>query len=93
MVYAKQIAPEYQESPLFLNGCFPDNIILTGNRQFNSHTTPEYDKIVANETTPRMAGAAGRGRRRRGRQHNYCRPRAFDGESVESLYHLRRLPK
>lgn len=47
MVYAKQIAPEYQESPLFLDGCFPDDIILTGNRHFNSHTTPEYDKIAA----------------------------------------------
>lgn len=46
MVYAKQIAPEYQESPLFLDGCFPDDIILTGNRHFNSHTTPEYDKIA-----------------------------------------------
>jgi hypothetical protein len=47
MVYAKQIAPEYQESPLFIDGCFPDNIILTGNRDYNSHTTPEYDKIAA----------------------------------------------
>lgn len=44
-IYAKQVNPEYQESPLFIEGCFPDNIILTGNRDYNSHTTPEFDQI------------------------------------------------
>ena len=44
-IYAKQVSPEYQESPLLIEGCFPDNIILTGNRDYNSHTTPEYDQI------------------------------------------------
>ena len=44
-IYAKQVSPEYQESPLFIEGCFPDNIILTGNRDYNSHTTPEFDQI------------------------------------------------
>lgn len=44
-IYAKQVNPEYQESPLFIDGFFPDNIILTGNRDFNSHTTPEFDQI------------------------------------------------
>ena len=44
-IYAKQVSPEYQESPLFIDGCFPDNIILTGNRDYNSHTTPEFDQI------------------------------------------------
>lgn len=45
-LYAKQINPEYQESPLFFDECFPDNIIVTGNRDYNSHTTAEYDQIV-----------------------------------------------
>lgn len=44
-IYAKQVAPEYQESPLFY-GDLPENIIVTGNRYFNSHTTPLYDRIV-----------------------------------------------
>ena len=46
-LYAKQIAPEYQESPLFYDEeFFPDNIIVTGNCDYNSHTTEEYDKII-----------------------------------------------
>lgn len=44
-IYAKQVPPEYQESPLFY-GDFPENIIVTGNRNFNSHTTPLYDRII-----------------------------------------------
>lgn len=56
MLYAKQIAPEYQESPLFLcDDLFPDNIILTGNRNYNSHTTPEFEQISA--YFEEMAGA------------------------------------
>ena len=47
-IYAKQVSPEYQESPLFLDECFPEDIILTGNRNYTSRTTPEYDKIAAN---------------------------------------------
>lgn len=46
-IYAKQVSPEYQESPLFLDECFPEDIILTGNRNYTSRTTPEYDKIAA----------------------------------------------
>lgn len=48
MVYAVQIAPEFQESPLFLDLCFPENIIVTGNRDFKSHTTVEYDTLMEN---------------------------------------------
>ena len=44
-VYVRQIEPEYQESPLFLFECFPDNIVVTGNRDYNSHTTPLYDRV------------------------------------------------
>ncbi len=46
-IYAKQISPEYQESPFFLWGAadaYP-GVIFDGNRNFNSHTTPEYDAI------------------------------------------------
>ena len=48
-IYAKQVSPEYQESPFYLFG--PDDlytgVIFTGNRQYNSRTTPEFDKIQA----------------------------------------------
>ena len=46
-IYAKQVQPEYQESPFFLWDAaelYP-GVIFTGNRHYNSHTTPEYDKI------------------------------------------------
>ncbi len=36
-VYAKQVPPEYQESPIYNEGCFPDNIAVCGNRDFNSY--------------------------------------------------------
>lgn len=45
-IYAKQVAPEYQESPLFLDECFPDNIALCGNRNFNKHTPEIFDTVV-----------------------------------------------
>lgn len=46
-VYARQIAPEHQESPLFLGDeFFPDDIILDGNRDYKSHMTPEYEKLM-----------------------------------------------
>lgn len=44
-IYAKQIAPEYQESPLFIDGCFPDNIAVCGNRDFNSHKPELFEKV------------------------------------------------
>lgn len=44
-IYAKQIAPEYQESPIFFDECFPDNIAVCGNRDFNSHTPELFDKV------------------------------------------------
>ena len=37
-IYAKQIPPEYQESPLFLGDEFwPENVFVFGNRDFNQH--------------------------------------------------------
>lgn len=45
-IYAKQISPEYQESPLFLGDEFwPEGIILDGNRDYQSRTIPAYDDI------------------------------------------------
>lgn len=46
-IYAKQVRPEFQESPFFMWGAadaYP-GVIFTGNRHYNSHTTPEYDAI------------------------------------------------
>lgn len=35
-IYAKQVPPEYQESPLFY-GDWPENVYVFGNRSFNQH--------------------------------------------------------
>ena len=46
-IYAKQVQPEYQESPFYMWGAadsYP-GVIFKGNRNFNSHTTPKYDAI------------------------------------------------
>lgn len=47
-IYAKQVRPEYQESPFYLWGAadaYP-GVMFDGNRHYNSHTTPEYDAII-----------------------------------------------
>lgn len=47
-IYARQIAPEWQESHLNLDDdCYAGYIILDGNRYYQSHTTPEYDAILS----------------------------------------------
>ena len=33
-IYAKQINPEFQESLLFEDGLFPENMVVCGNRDF-----------------------------------------------------------
>jgi len=47
-IYAKQVNPAYQESPIFFDECFPDNIILTGKTAFSiagtAHFTINYRK-------------------------------------------------
>lgn len=45
-VYARQISPEYQESPISFAGCFPEGIVLDGNRDYISRTVPEYENIL-----------------------------------------------
>lgn len=46
-IYARQVPPEYQQSPLMHDDeFFPDDVILDGNRDYLSHTTPAYDRIL-----------------------------------------------
>lgn len=45
-IYARQVPPEHQESPLMLFDEYPDGLILDGNRYYNSHTTHEYDLLM-----------------------------------------------
>lgn len=45
MIYCKEVAPELQESPLFNDDLFPDNITLTGNRCYNSHETELFSRV------------------------------------------------
>ena len=48
-IYARQISPEYQESPLMMGGEFwPDDIIVTGNRDYRTHATPAYTALIGN---------------------------------------------
>lgn len=45
-VYARQIAPEYQESPLFMGDeFFPDNIAVCGNRDYHSHKPEIFENV------------------------------------------------
>lgn len=45
-VYAKQVPPEYQESPLFLGDeFFPDNIAVFGNRDYKEHCPDFINKV------------------------------------------------
>ena len=36
-IYAKQVPPEYQESPLYMWEEWPENVFVFGNRHFNQH--------------------------------------------------------
>lgn len=36
-IYAKQVPPEYQESPLFIGGCWPENVFIFGNKWLTDH--------------------------------------------------------
>lgn len=44
-IYAKQVAPEWQENPLFIEGCFPDNIAVCGNRDYTAHLPELFEKV------------------------------------------------
>ena len=43
-LYARQVPPEHQESPLFLFGEWPENVYVFGNHHFNAHDE-ELQKI------------------------------------------------
>lgn len=43
-IYAKQVPPEYQESPLFC-GDWPDRVAVFGNRNYNAHTFSDLETI------------------------------------------------
>lgn len=43
-IYAKQVTPEYQESPLFM-GDWPENVYVFGNRYFNDRGGEYIEKI------------------------------------------------
>lgn len=45
-IYAKQVAPEYQESSIFYDECFPDNIAVCGNKDYNRHTPEIFDTVL-----------------------------------------------
>ena len=36
-IYAKQVPPEYQESPLFMDECWPENVFVFGNKWLTDH--------------------------------------------------------
>lgn len=44
-VYAKQVAPEYQESPLFIDGFFPEDIAVCGNRDYMEHCPEVFERV------------------------------------------------
>lgn len=49
-IYAKQVPPEYQESPLFHGDEFwPENVFVFGNRDFNQHADTLNDLKTALE--------------------------------------------
>ena len=44
---AYQVAPEYQESPLDIDELVNmGGLIVYGNRNYNAHTTPDFDNII-----------------------------------------------
>lgn len=44
-IYAKQTPPEWQESPLYFNEDFPENVQVFGNRDYREHVTDQFKNI------------------------------------------------
>lgn len=44
-VYARQVNPEYQESPLFIDEYWHDEIAVTGNRRMKDYTFSAFDQL------------------------------------------------
>ena len=47
-IYAKQVSPEYQESPLYMFNEYPENVTVTGNRDFKEHIADEFQQVFEN---------------------------------------------
>ena len=45
-IKAYQIAPEYQESPLYLFDEVPEGLEIYGNRDYKRHTSATFDKVL-----------------------------------------------
>lgn len=54
-IYARQVPPEYQESPLQMCDEYPENTFIFGNRNFIGHRADEIDEI--REALEDIAGA------------------------------------
>ena len=44
-VYARQLNPEYQESPLFFDSCWPEDITVAGNRDYKEHWNADFQRV------------------------------------------------
>ena len=44
-VYARQINPEIQESPLFFDSCWPEGITVAGNRDFRERWDENFERV------------------------------------------------
>lgn len=49
-IYAKQINPEFQESLLFEDGLFPENMVVCGNRDFKERKTAVFTLVELKQT-------------------------------------------
>lgn len=47
-LYARQVAPEYQKSPLWYFDELPSGVAIVGNKYFREITFEEYDNIIEN---------------------------------------------
>ncbi len=45
-IRAYQIAPEYQESPLYMFDEMPEGLEICGNRDYKRHTSATFDKVL-----------------------------------------------
>ena len=45
MIYARQVEPENQESPIFLPLLFPDNIAVCGNRDYEERLPEVFERV------------------------------------------------
>lgn len=44
-IYARQVSPEFQESPIFLDGFFPENIAVCGNGEYAERMPDEFKNV------------------------------------------------